>query len=92
MSCELKCLGCVDGTYAYIFVCIVCMRSSQAILNRLPNLLWLRARDTLLDIPVLEDAECRHLTHAEFVRDVFAFFDVVKVELDLIWASAQHVQ
>jgi hypothetical protein len=65
-----------------LFICVCYSR--QAILNRLPNLPWLRARDALLDVSVFEDAERGHLTDAEFVRNVFAFFDVVEVELDLV--------
>jgi hypothetical protein len=69
--------------HACMFVCIVCMRLTQAIFNRLPNLLWLRARNALLYVSVFENTKCRHLTHSQFVCDVFAFFDVVEVELDL---------
>ena len=60
----------------------------QTSLNCLAYLLRSRARNTLLDVAVFEDAECRHLAHAKFLCDVFAFFDVVGVEFDLCTASA----
>jgi hypothetical protein len=52
-------------------------------LNRLPNLLGLRTRNALLDIPVFENTKRRHLTYAQFLRNVLALLHVVGVELDL---------
>jgi hypothetical protein len=56
--------------------------------NCLPNLLWLRPRNTLLNIPVFENTKRRHLTNAQFLRYIFAFFNVVRVEFDLVYCAS----
>jgi hypothetical protein len=58
-------------------------------LYRSPNLLRPRPRHTLLNIPVLENTERRHLTDPKLLRYIFAFFHVVRVEFDL-WRLRQQ--
>ena len=63
----------------------------QTPLNSLAYLLRSRAGNALLDVAVFEDAECGHLAHAEFLCDVFALFDVVGVEFDLVGCVSTNV-
>jgi len=62
----------------------------QTPFNSLPNLFRLRTRDAFLDIPVLEDTECRHLADTQLLRNAFAFFDIVCIEFDLWWAVSGY--
>ena len=51
----------------------------QTPLNRLPNLLWPRARNTLLNRP-----------HPQFLRNILTLFNIIRVELD-IWVLSHHL-
>jgi hypothetical protein len=60
-------------------------------LNRLPHLLRLRTRDSFLDIPILEHTKRRHLRDAQLLRNILAFFNVVRVEFDLSNTHTQYI-
>lgn len=65
------------------------LTSPQTSLNRLPNLLRPRARNPLLNIPILENTKSRHLTNSQLLRNVLTLFNIIRVKLD-IWVLGYH--
>jgi hypothetical protein len=62
----------------------------QTPLNRLPNLLRLRPRNPLHDIPILEHTKRRHRPHPQLLRNILTFFNIIRVKLD-IWLLSHHL-